>query len=1288
MTAIILQSSGDLLARGSGGDLAILDGHAAVISIPGGSWLLDAEFVRQGSDLLLLGEDGARILVRDYFAGDLSPPLVTDTGKEIVGDLAARLAGPRAAGYAQAGATSALVAVGKVGTVTGQAEARHPDGSRTILRQGDPIHQGDVLQTVADGRVGLVFDDGSTFALGGRGRLTIDEYVYDPAAKTGHELVSVVSGTFSFVSGAIARTGVDAMAVRTPVATIGIRGTKVAGTAAPEGERNTVTLLPNDDGTIGSIAVSNSAGTQVLSMAGATTLISSSFAPPPPPTILSPQQIQSQYGTTLQSLPPSPPQPDQQQQQQQQGQAQGEAVAAQAQAQGEAQAKAAEAEAKAEQAPQVAAAMEARVGEVLGQVLGLTAGEFGPLAGLEGAFRDALAMVGPQDPFAALAPPPEAAIGALALGPEPGEMMAPGDIFAPDSPLMQFVQMLGETVEQTIVNFIDQGIAGIEEQAMSRPSREVQLTSGAETVTLIDGTNDWIFGTGQSNNILTVSGRFDAGDLYEDPYSLDTDKVTLNAGGNTLRVANVEQVDLGNASGVNNIQIGSDGSTSIWVGDGEDNLTGTPVPQYSTTGDQTWTIYGNLSGGSLSTIDSINMSVGSDTLRLATAGDHSVEVIGAENITLLDSSASNILALLLPVSGVTITGTTAADTLYLAGANIVTVDKMDVISGGASEDVVTLAAGGQTVDISDVEVLIGGSGADVVHHVDTLNLSGVMVSGVETLQADSSGGGATSITADLADLGSVTAIVAPDDSSGSSDFMISSTSSASADLTAVNTWTNVTRVTHLGSSAASFVVDAAVLSGVTTFVSTGAGGSLTSADATVDLTNLAAATSGLASVTGANSGSATIFLVDGTALGEFTTFTSAVAGGTVRTAEATLDVAGKTLGNIATLQTTASGGTTIVVDTATLSAVATIASADATGTDLLQTAAASLNVAGKTLTDIDSLQITASGDNTFTVDAGSLSGITAITAADTGGTDTVTTADASLALAGKTLTNIDTIASSAAGATTFTVDATLLSSISTITTLDATGIDKVTTTAGTLDVSGETLADIDTLEVDSDNNNSGDIVTIAGSQVGTGKVTTITFSTDSPSGNVLRGDAASASLDLTDVAVTNVGQVTTLRTTGATIYGTTGDDIIQGNTGDDVLAGGQGNDTLIGGAGADSLNGETGSDVYRYTDVSHVGDLIQSFEVGTDKFQFLSSIFGNHDVGGDGVGPLDASKFYAGADLSDIGANAAGTYFAYDQAADALYYDADANWSAGSVQVADVTNDANVTATDIELATA
>ena len=119
-------------------------------------------------------------------------------------------------------------------------------------------------ETGDGGTLGVVFIDDSTFSLGGSARMTVDEFVYDPASQSGSSSISIVQGVFTFVSGQIAAASPDAMTVSTPVITIGIRGTRVAGVAAAEGEENTVTLLPDENGVVGEIAITNGSGVTVV----------------------------------------------------------------------------------------------------------------------------------------------------------------------------------------------------------------------------------------------------------------------------------------------------------------------------------------------------------------------------------------------------------------------------------------------------------------------------------------------------------------------------------------------------------------------------------------------------------------------------------------------------------------------------------------------------------------------------------------------------------------------------------------------------------------------------------------------------------------------------------------------------------------------------------------------------------------------------------------------------------------------------------------------------------------
>ena len=156
------------------------------IEIPGGAWLLRADFARQGSDLLLTGADGTQVLIRGYFLLENPPDLITEGGQLITANLAAKLAGPLAPGqYAQAGPTEPSEPIGKIVTATGTVQAVRADGTRVTLSEGDPVFQGDVLETSEDGSIGIEFADASTFSLGEGGRMVLDEMVYDPGTQEG-----------------------------------------------------------------------------------------------------------------------------------------------------------------------------------------------------------------------------------------------------------------------------------------------------------------------------------------------------------------------------------------------------------------------------------------------------------------------------------------------------------------------------------------------------------------------------------------------------------------------------------------------------------------------------------------------------------------------------------------------------------------------------------------------------------------------------------------------------------------------------------------------------------------------------------------------------------------------------------------------------------------------------------------------------------------------------------------------------------------------------------------------
>lgn len=96
-----------------------------------------------------------------------------------------------------------------------------------VLRES--VHLGDAIASGPASQLQVLLRDRSIFTVGANARMTIDKFVYDPTRGTGDLAASVAKGAFRFMSGrTLSRTG-GTTAVRTPVASIGVRGTILEG---------------------------------------------------------------------------------------------------------------------------------------------------------------------------------------------------------------------------------------------------------------------------------------------------------------------------------------------------------------------------------------------------------------------------------------------------------------------------------------------------------------------------------------------------------------------------------------------------------------------------------------------------------------------------------------------------------------------------------------------------------------------------------------------------------------------------------------------------------------------------------------------------------------------------------------------------------------------------------------------------------------------------------------------------------------------------------------------------
>ena len=118
-----------------------------------------------------------------------------------------------------------LAVAGQVKTLTGSATLIRAGQSEPVV-PGMNILSGDQLATAADASLGVTLRDDTTLALGPNARLTLDNFVFDPAADKLGLAARLHRGTFAVLAGQIARLAPDRTKFSTPSANIGIRGTK------------------------------------------------------------------------------------------------------------------------------------------------------------------------------------------------------------------------------------------------------------------------------------------------------------------------------------------------------------------------------------------------------------------------------------------------------------------------------------------------------------------------------------------------------------------------------------------------------------------------------------------------------------------------------------------------------------------------------------------------------------------------------------------------------------------------------------------------------------------------------------------------------------------------------------------------------------------------------------------------------------------------------------------------------------------------------------------------------
>jgi len=170
--------------------------------------------------------------------------------------------------------------IGGISELKGNGEITRVDSSETLTAELDSdIYSFDDVRT-GNGRMAIQFIDDSVLKLTEHSKVVIDKFIFDPDPSKSQMAFNMASGTARFITGKLGMIDKENISIKTPTATIGIRGTDFTATVDELG-RSLVILLPNKDGTSsGEITVTTASGVEILNEPFQATMVSAWEQPP------------------------------------------------------------------------------------------------------------------------------------------------------------------------------------------------------------------------------------------------------------------------------------------------------------------------------------------------------------------------------------------------------------------------------------------------------------------------------------------------------------------------------------------------------------------------------------------------------------------------------------------------------------------------------------------------------------------------------------------------------------------------------------------------------------------------------------------------------------------------------------------------------------------------------------------------------------------------------------------------------------------------------------------------
>jgi hypothetical protein len=175
----------------------------------------------------------------------------------------------------------------EIGTiiVANQAASTPGMGAPLDVMKNVAVRKSERLITGPFGNMEITFVDDSQISIGPEADITLDDLVYSPDMSMANQFqLSVVSGAFRYLSGKIAKLNGPMVTLKTPLASIGIRGTHVLA-IVDKNYAGCIVLLPTPgaEGKPSSITVTANGKTVTVDKPGWGTEVTGANTPPSAP---------------------------------------------------------------------------------------------------------------------------------------------------------------------------------------------------------------------------------------------------------------------------------------------------------------------------------------------------------------------------------------------------------------------------------------------------------------------------------------------------------------------------------------------------------------------------------------------------------------------------------------------------------------------------------------------------------------------------------------------------------------------------------------------------------------------------------------------------------------------------------------------------------------------------------------------------------------------------------------------------------------------------------------------